>query len=89
MKAPREETPATRSRSTWGGSTVVCAKSVRTPATITKKQKTLNCEMQEVEFLGTGRHDPCVLPRAVPIVEAMTALVLCDHYLRQKVLSGC
>jgi len=34
-----------------------------------------------------GRHDPCVLPRAVPMVEAMTTLVLCDHALRQKALS--
>ncbi|MEM9906387.1 MAG: chorismate synthase, partial [Cyanobacteria bacterium P01_D01_bin.44] len=32
---------------------------------------------------GKGRHDPCVLPRAVPMVEAMMALVLCDHLLRQ------
>ena len=33
---------------------------------------------------GKGRHDPCVVPRAVPIVEAMTALVLVDHLLRQR-----
>ncbi len=53
-------------------------------ATIIQKQKTLNKDLQEVEFRGTGRHDPCVLPRAVPIVEAMSAIVLCDHYLRQR-----
>jgi chorismate synthase len=35
-----------------------------------------------------GRHDPCVLPRAVPIVEAMMALVLADHLLRQRALGG-
>ena len=35
-----------------------------------------------------GRHDPCVLPRAVPIVEAMASLVLCDHYLRQRAQNG-
>ena len=35
-----------------------------------------------------GRHDPCVLPRAVPMVEAMAALVLCDHALRQRALCG-
>ena len=34
--------------------------------------------------MGRGRHDPCVLPRAVPIVEAMTALVLVDHWLRHQ-----
>jgi chorismate synthase len=35
-----------------------------------------------------GRHDPCVLPRAVPIVEAMIALVLADHFLRQRAQRG-
>jgi chorismate synthase len=40
------------------------------------------------EFQAKGRHDPCVLPRAVPIVEAMMALVLADHWLRQRALSG-
>ena len=34
------------------------------------------------ELIGRGRHDPCVVPRAVPIVEAMTALVLVDHWMR-------
>jgi chorismate synthase len=37
---------------------------------------------------GRGRHDPCVLPRAVPVVEAMTALVLVDHALRHKAQCG-
>jgi chorismate synthase len=55
-------------------------------ATIAKKQHTVNSALKEVEFSGTGRHDPCVLPRAVPIVEAMAAIVLCDHYLRQKAI---
>jgi chorismate synthase len=55
--------------------------------TIQKKQKTLNKKLEEVEFEGTGRHDPCVLPRAVPIIEAMTAIVLCDHYLRHNAQS--
>jgi len=57
-------------------------------ATIQKKQKTVNMDLKEVEFEGTGRHDPCVLPRAVPIVEAMAALVLCDHYLRNRAQCG-
>ncbi|PCJ82940.1 MAG: hypothetical protein COA57_12625, partial [Flavobacteriales bacterium] len=39
-------------------------------------------EGKEVEIEGRGRHDPCVLPRAVPIVEAMGALVICDHMMR-------
>ncbi|MCE9540670.1 MAG: chorismate synthase [Bacteroidetes bacterium] len=53
-------------------------------ATILQKQNTVNSNGQAVEMTGKGRHDPCVLPRAVPIVEAMAALVLVDHLLRAK-----
>ncbi len=53
-------------------------------ATIMQKQMTVNSKGEAVEMTGKGRHDPCVLPRAVPIVEAMTALVLADHLLRQR-----
>lgn len=53
-------------------------------STIRKAQKTVNKQMQEVVLEAVGRHDPCVLPRAVPIVEAMAALVIMDHYLRNK-----
>ncbi len=52
-------------------------------ATILQKQKTVDTKGRATELIGRGRHDPCVLPRAVPIVEAMTALVLVDHWLRQ------
>lgn len=55
-------------------------------ATIIKPQETLNAALETVQLQGKGRHDPCVLPRAVPIVEAMAALVLADHYLRQQAL---
>jgi chorismate synthase len=51
-------------------------------ATLIQKQMTVNSKGEEVEMMGKGRHDPCVLPRAVPIVEAMAALVLVDHLLR-------
>lgn len=51
-------------------------------ATVLQKQKTVDRAGQETELMGRGRHDPCVLPRAVPIVEAMTALVLVDHKMR-------
>jgi len=54
-------------------------------ATIAKTQQTVTREHKETELAARGRHDPCVLPRAVPMVEAMTALVLCDHALRQAV----
>src|SRR3989339_1865146 len=53
-------------------------------STIRKEQRTVNLRGQEVKLEATGRHDPCVLPRAVPIVEAMAALTIMDHYLRHK-----
>ncbi len=53
-------------------------------ATIIQKQWTVNKKGQPVEMMGKGRHDPCVVPRAVPIVEAMAALVIVDHLLRYK-----
>jgi chorismate synthase len=53
-------------------------------ATIFKEQETINSNKEEVEFKAEGRHDPCVVPRAVPIVEAMTAIVLLDHLLLQQ-----
>ena len=53
-------------------------------ATIAKKQQTVTAAQEETTLTARGRHDPCVLPRAVPMVEAMAALVLCDHALRQR-----
>jgi len=53
-------------------------------ATIVQSQESVNEAGENVEVTGKGRHDPCVVPRAVPIVEAMTALVLVDHLLRQR-----
>lgn len=54
------------------------------PATIAKAQRTVNTRWEEVTLEAKGRHDPCVVPRAVPIVEAMACLVLADHLLRQR-----
>jgi chorismate synthase len=51
-------------------------------ATISKTQQTVTASGKSATLSASGRHDPCVLPRAVPIVDAMTALVLMDHYLR-------
>ena len=51
-------------------------------ATVLQNQRTVDENGNETELMGRGRHDPCVLPRAVPIVEAMTALVLVDHRMR-------
>ncbi len=53
-------------------------------ATIIKDQQTVDKEGNPVDFKGEGRHDPCVVPRAVPIVDSMTALVILDHYLKAK-----
>ena len=53
-------------------------------ATISKKQETLDIHTNEVELEAKGRHDPCVLPRAVPIVEAMAAITLLDLYLTKN-----
>lgn len=53
-------------------------------ATLMQEQQTVDKEGNEVKMKGRGRHDPCVLPRAVPIVEAMAAIVLADHLLRSK-----
>ncbi|MDD4190881.1 MAG: chorismate synthase [Mangrovibacterium sp.] len=54
-------------------------------ATLLREQKTVDTGENETTIHPTGRHDPCVLPRAVPIVEAMAALVLADHYLLNKI----
>jgi chorismate synthase len=53
-------------------------------ATIMQTQTTIDADGNETEMQGRGRHDPCVVPRAVPIVEAMAALVLADYYLLAK-----
>jgi chorismate synthase len=53
-------------------------------ATIMQEQNSVDAEGNAVVIAGKGRHDPCVLPRAVPIVEAMAALVLVDFYLRSR-----
>jgi chorismate synthase len=54
-------------------------------ATVMRTQKSVNAKGEEVDIEAKGRHDPCVLPRAVPIVENMSALVLVDHLLRARV----
>ena len=58
-------------------------------STIAREQKTVTATGEETTLAARGRHDPCVLPRAVPIVQAMAALVLCDHALRQKAIADC
>ncbi len=57
-------------------------------ATIGAEQDTVSCDGKAIKLAGTGRHDPCVLPRAVPIVDAMAALVIMDQFLRHKAQNG-
>ena len=53
-------------------------------ATIVSAQDSVDTSGEKTVVTGKGRHDPCVVPRAVPIVEAMAALVLADHWLRNR-----
>ena len=53
-------------------------------ATLLQPQETVNMQGENISFTAKGRHDPCVLPRAVPIVEAMAAMVILDNYLINK-----
>jgi len=82
----RVHTATNRSGGTLGGISngeeIVFRVAFKPTATIMRPQKTVYVHGKPTELTGRGRHDPCVLPRAVPIVEAMTALVLVDHWMR-------
>jgi chorismate synthase len=66
------------------GETIFFRVAFKPVSTIRKEQSTVNKSGQNILLEATGRHDPCVLPRAVPIVEAMAAITIMDHYLRNK-----
>ncbi len=66
------------------GENIVFQVAFKPTATIRKEQETVDIHGDAVTLSARGRHDPCVLPRAPAIVEAMTALVLVDHFLRQR-----
>lgn len=70
------------------GQTIFFRVAFKPVATVMHKQATVDEDFQNTTITGRGRHDPCVLPRAVPMVEAMTALVLVDHALRHKAQCG-
>src|SRR5881392_1056302 len=70
------------------GQTIYFRVAFKPVATVMHEQQTVDVNFQNTTLKGRGRHDPCVLPRAVPIVEAMTALVLIDHALRQQAQCG-
>jgi chorismate synthase len=66
------------------GEAIVIRVAFKPTATIRKEQQTVTASGTATTLSAKGRHDPCVLPRAVPMVEAMVALVLADHWLRQR-----
>jgi chorismate synthase len=68
------------------GESIIFRIAFKPTATIMSEQETVTFDGENTELKGRGRHDACVLPRAVPIVEAMATLVLTDHLLRQKTL---
>ena len=86
--AGRVRTATNRSGGVQGGISngeeLVFRVAFKPTATILQPQATVDVQGTATELTARGRHDPCVLPRAVPIVEAMTALVLVDHWLRQS-----
>ena len=70
------------------GEAIVFRIAFKPTATIMTSQPTVSNTGLDTELEGRGRHDPCVLPRAVPMVEAMSTLVICDHLLRQRAQCG-
>ena len=70
------------------GETIVLKVAFKPTSTIGKKQNTVRRDKSDTELIARGRHDPCVVPRAVPMVEAMTALVLVDQLMRHHAQCG-
>jgi chorismate synthase len=70
------------------GETIYFKVAFKPVATVMREQPTVDIHFKNTTLQARGRHDPCVLPRAVPIVEAMAALVLADHALRQRAQCG-
>jgi chorismate synthase len=92
IKGSRIGTETNRSGGVQGGITdgepILARVAFKPTATISKPQKTVNRAGEEAVLKAKGRHDPCVLPRAVVLVEAMAALVLADLYLEQRARAG-
>jgi chorismate synthase len=70
------------------GEEIVFRVAFKPTATVLREQKTVTNTGEDTTLSARGRHDPCVLPRAVPMVEAMVHLVLADHFLRQRAMRG-
>lgn len=90
--AGRVRTLSNRSGGVQGGisngETIQFRVAFKPVATVMHDQQTVDVNFQNTTLKGRGRHDPCVLPRAVPMVEAMTALVLVDHAMRHEAQCG-
>jgi chorismate synthase len=88
MREGRTRTVTNRSGGVQGGISngedITFRVAFKPTATVASKQQTVTAEGENTELAARGRHDPCVIPRAVPIVEAMVWLVLADHALRQR-----
>ena len=88
MDGDRVRTRTNRSGGVQGGitngETIYFRVAFKPTATVMREQKTVSAAGADTTIAGRGRHDPCVLPRAVPMIEAMAALVLADHALRQE-----
>jgi len=88
MRGGRVRTVTNRSGGVQGGisngETIYFQVAFKPTATVLKEQDTVSVKGKNVKLKARGRHDPCVLPRAVPVVEAMTALVLVDHALLHR-----
>src|SRR6266567_2596984 len=88
IKGGKVRTTTNRSGGIQGGisngETIYFRVAFKPVATVMHEQDTVDTQFKNTTLKGRGRHDPCVLPRAVPMVEAMTALVLVDHALRHK-----
>jgi len=92
MDGDRVRTKTNRSGGIQGGITngehIDFRVAFKPTATIMTEQPTVTNEHEDTELKGRGRHDACVLPRAVPMVEAMALLVIADHLLRQRAQCG-
>jgi chorismate synthase len=91
-EAGRIRTRTNRSGGVQGGISngedIVFRVAFKPTATVLQEQKTVTKDGEATTLKARGRHDPCVLPRAVPMVEAMVHLVLCDHLLRHQAQCG-
>ena len=88
MDGDRVRTKTNRSGGVQGGISngedIVFRVAFKPTATIMTEQQTVSSSGEDTQLKGRGRHDPCVLPRAVPMVESMATLVICDHAMRHK-----